>query len=241
MLSEALTQRPHGFVFREPRLAEDRFVIRKADAELFAEHGIDLEGFVDDWDRGRDGSLLAAFARNLLPRLQKRAAQIGVKEISHAGWRRYLETFPEMKIVLTARDPRDIYISLWHRVQGGKLWRGDFTPERVAATLDEEFRHQLDMKDTTTCLRVRYEDLCLHPETFDVIKHFVGSPIPRIGEVGAFNASNPRRADEFELHGDQITAQRVGRWRREAPERRALAQRTFDLMGDYCDFWGYSA
>jgi hypothetical protein len=97
------------------------------------------------------------------------------------------------------------------------------------------------MNEAAACLRVRYEDLCLQLDTYERVKTFVGSPIPKIGDVGSFNASNARRVDEYDLHGDQITDKRVGRWRQEEAQVRAEAQRTFELMPDYCAFWEYAA
>ena len=58
-----------------------------------------------------------------MPHLASYVSQVGVKEIHHDGWRKYIQYFPEMKILLTGRDPRDIYISLFYRV---KKWQREF-------------------------------------------------------------------------------------------------------------------
>lgn len=252
MLSEALTQLPYSFVFREPGLGKGCFNVKPSDARLFLERGVDLQGFVRRQNRSivnvfrqrfelQAGFMVKAFKEELVPQLRLIAYQLGVKEIYHAGWRNYLAHFPHMKIVLLGRDPRDIYISLYYRWEKGTGgWAGPFTPKRVAADLNREFRAQLEMSLTTDTLRVRYEDLCTCKEVMETVKRFVGSSIPGIGAVGAFNALNPKRVDEYHLHGDDITTKRVGRWEQEFDNHLvASACETLELMRDYCEFWGY--
>lgn len=90
------------------------------------------------------------------------------------------------------------------------------------------------------CMIVRYEDLCTRPELFGRVKEFCGSAIPSIGHVGGFNASNPNRVMEQKMHGSAITAQRVNRWQNEANAKlRSQAERFFELMGEYCEYFGY--
>ena len=72
------------------------------------------------------------------------------------------------------------------------------------------------MHKETDCLKIRYEDLCTNENLFDKILTFVESEIPAIGAIGSFNALNPKRQDEYELHGDQITDKRVNRWHHES-------------------------
>ncbi len=80
--------------------------------------------------------ILEAFKRELVPRLSAVVEQIGVKEIHHAGWQDYPAHFPEIRVILTARDPRDIYVSLYHRVKRGLgTWTGPFGPEPVGASM----------------------------------------------------------------------------------------------------------
>lgn len=250
LLSEALTRPPYAFVFVEPALADNVFGLDEADSRLLAAEGIDLAGPVRRWNRwarlrrglGVDRDyMLRRFRDDVLPRLLERFEQIGVKEIRHAGWRRYLDHFPDMRVILTSRDPRDIYISLHHRVRKGEgSWRGPLTPERVAEDLTGEFRHQLDMHERLDCLRVRYEDLCTDPGEFERVKKHARCAIPELGEVGRYLGGNPGRVDEHALHEGQVTDRRVNRWMRETDaELRERAERTFDLMPEYCRFWGY--
>jgi hypothetical protein len=241
LISESLTKVPYSFVFREPRLSSGRFKIKPADLKLFLEHGVDLDHFRLRWEQSPVESLLQTFRGELLPRLTQVVRQVGVKEIVHDNWEGYWRAFPDMRVVLTGRDPRDIYISLHDRAQKG---RGRFAeglaPEAVAQDLNAQHQAQREMHATVPSLMVRYEDFCKDPAVYEEMKSFVRSPIPEMGDVGRFNAENPRRTDEHELHEGSITDKRLGRWRELTDERlRADAYRTFDLMGDYCAFWGY--
>ncbi|OHB35309.1 MAG: hypothetical protein A3G70_02015 [Planctomycetes bacterium RIFCSPLOWO2_12_FULL_39_13] len=241
VLSEALTLLPYSFIFLEPKFGEEKFSIKKRDAEMFLKHGIDLEAFKNNWSGNKQKYIIEAFKRELMPHLASYVSQVGVKEIHHDGWRKYIQYFPEMKILLTGRDPRDIYISLFYRVKSGKgNFSGTFCPGAVADDLNKEFQKQLEMHKETDCLKIRYEDLCTNENLFDKILTFVESEIPAIGDIGSFNALNPKRQDEYELHGDQITDKRVNRWHHESDKNLVMeAQKTFDLMPEYCEFWGY--
>ncbi len=246
VLSEALTLLPHSFIFREPRVAENRFSVHDSDAELFMNYGIDLAGFERRWWSKRK-LIPEAFKNELIPQLLPLVGQIGVKEIRHDRWRRLFRLFPGMKVLLTARDPRDIYLSLHDKVKHGNVtWSGIFSaegvfcPEAVAEGLNDEFGEQLAMFEAADCLKVKYEDFCAKPAVFEQVKAFVGSAINRVGEVGGFNAANPLRVNEYALHGNNITEQRSQRWKHETGEKLlAEAQRAFDLMPAYCRFWGY--
>ena len=246
VLSEALTAMPYSFIFREPRVAENRFSVHASDAELFLQYGIDLLDFERRWWSKRK-LIPEAFKNELLPQLFPLVRQIGIKEIRHDRWQRLFKLFPEMKILLTARDPRDIYLSLHDKVKNDHVtWSGIFSPEgvfcaeAVAEGLNAEFREQFAMFETADCLKVKYEDLCADPAKFEEAKNFVGSTLGRVGEVGAFNAANPMRHGEYKLHGNAITPRRINRWKDETDETLlAEAQRTFDLMPEYCRFWEY--
>ena len=176
-----------------------------------------------------------------MPLLSSCLKQIGVKEIRHEAWKEYWYCFPDMKVLMTGRDPRDIYLSLYYRIKRGKgKWSGVYSPETVSGDLRKQFRLQLRISKTLDCLMVKYEKLCTKPEVLEKIKLFTESDIPGIGRVGVFNSDNPGRQGEYKLHGDQITSHRVARWRSELNEKLVdEAQETFDLMPDYCDFWGY--
>jgi hypothetical protein len=110
--------------------------------------------------------MVRAFKKEVVPKLAPHVAQLGVKEAGHVGWRRYREVFPEMKVVLTARDPRDIYLSMYWRVKKGiATWSGPFRPESVATALNAEFGRQLEMVRKLDCFKARYEDICTGAES----------------------------------------------------------------------------
>lgn len=241
MLCEALTQAPHSFVFNEPNIASGRFVVRERESEILQQHGIDLQAFVNRWSRFRRRFLFYGFRKRLLPKIHTSFSQAGIKEIFHANWRKVHASFPDLRIVLTARDPRDIYLSLRGRyLAGTAIWDGDFSPESVAGSLNNEFGFQLEMAKQSTVLNVRYEDLCLDPEKLGSVLRFVESEISTVGRLGEFLRSDSKRVEEGEIHGGEITDRRVARWKNEQ-DADALdqAHQLFRLMPEYCDYWEY--
>lgn len=240
MLCEALTQLPYSVVFNEPNIGSRRFAVRNQEAELLRELGLDLHGFVRRWSVFHRRFLLFGFRRRLVPALLRRVEQVGVKEIFHANWQQLVGAFPRVRIILTARDPRDIYLSLKTRYAAGNaIWSGSFTPERVAENLNVEFGHQLDMARARDVLPIRYEDLCLEPDLIRSVLDYVESNIPDVGELGAFLRSDRRRAAEGQIHGGRITDKRVARWRQETGDAAEEAWQVYDLMKEYREYWKY--
>lgn len=241
MLCEALTQTPHSFVFNEPNAASGSFVVRARESELLQQHGVDLQAFVNRWSMLRRRFLFHGFRTRLVPQIQSSYAQVGIKEIFHADWRKVHAGFPNLRIILTARDPRDIFLSLRGRyLEGTAIWSGEFSPARVAARLNEEFRYQREMAGLVRVLNVRYEDLCLDPERMGKVLDFVESDISRIGQLGEFLQSDSKRVDEGRIHGGAITDRRVARWKNEDDaEVVDQAHQVLRLMPEYCDYWEY--
>lgn len=243
LLAELLTSLPDSLVFHEPELGENRFRVDARLIERLRGMGIDLEAFRRRWGGRARFLSMGAFKHELLPELAAKIGQVGVKEVANDHWRRYAYHFPEMKTLLTARDPRDVYLSIHQRrLEGKASWSGEFTPAAVAAELDGQFRYQVELFESTDSLKVRYEDLCTDDGTYERVKAFVGSSIPRAGAIGGHLAATPNRQEEMALHGGEVTARRVNRWREEVDEGlRKEAQRTLELMPEYCRFWGYEA
>jgi len=241
VLSEALTMLPYSFIFLEPNLGKNKFRIRENDLKLFLQLGINLEEFKQKYLTEEDNSIIKALKNDLLPKLDTHIHQIGVKEIHNRGWQNYYKVFTDMRIILTARDPRDIYISVYHRLQQGKgSWKKELTPETLSTHLNNEFDRQMEMYKKAKCIKVKYEELCTNREIYPKIKAFVESEIPDTGTIGGFNAANVKRKDEYDLHGSIITDKRVHRWQQEQDKRLvAEATKIVDLMPHYCDFWGY--
>ncbi len=186
--------------------------------------------------------MVRQFKYKLIPQLAGFALQWGVKEIDNRGWQNYYRHFPEMKVIITARDPRDIYLSVYYRwTKLGRRSQKDVSPDEIAMDLNRQFRIQQAIAETAESYAVRYEDLCTNPDIVEDILKFVQSPLPSPGRVGGFNLLHPRRRDEYERHAGQITRKSVARWQRETDTALvARAQRVFDLMPEYCAYWGYS-
>lgn len=241
MLCEALTQSPHSLIFNEPNLALRRFVVRAKEVELLSQCGIDLASFVRRWSFLQRRFLFYGFKKRLLPRIADHFAQIGIKEIFHKNWGLVRDSFPELRIVLTARDPRDIYLSLRSRYISGKaIWTGEFTPHRVAEHLNREFGYQREMFKQCGALKVRYEDLCLDPNELKRVLTFVDSDITTVGKLGEFLNSDENRVMEGKIHDGKITDKRVARWKSEASMQNVEeAIQVFRLMPQYCEYWGY--
>lgn len=238
VLSEALSLLPYSYVFREPRLGSGKFKIRPVDIATFKEHDIELNLFEEQISRMNRNKTLKYFKGVFMPALLRVSAQIGIKEIHHKNWKNVYRLFPDMKVILTARDPRDIYLSLYYKSKDRNIEinvGGDFSSHNVAENLEEDFRYQIEMLNTMECFKVRYEDLCTDPSIMTRVKRFVESDIPGIGMIGKLSKW------DHQVHGYQITDKRIYRWKNEN-DRRLLsqAQEVFDNLTDYCKFWGYS-
>ena len=255
LLSEALTAIPYSFVFHEPHFGKNFFRSHDYQDQMFAEHGIDLVR----WRRQR---LRIAFVLRRLRRFgfpqnfmvqqlkllaqnemfDGQEAQLGVKEVRNLGWENYARVFPDMRVILTGRDPRDVFLSIYELQKRGP-WHNKFavTPDAVSAELDTEFRIQRKLSETFDCLKVRYEDLCTDPAVLESVKHFVDSPIPSSGSIGAFVGGQTSRLQEAAKHNAGISKTSVSRWRQE-PDSQKLhdAVSTLRKMPAYAEFWGYA-
>jgi len=254
VLSEMLTQVPYAFIFREPHIGKNYFAVERYDIKVFKSCGIDLERFIKyrlpiafflrrlRVFGYRQDYMVQTFQQYLLPRLYQHIMQIGVKEISHQGWGNYVRHFPEMKVIMMGRDPRDIFLSSYKRLEiKGVNSENNLSPDKLSAKLNEQFEMQLELRDNTDCLVVRYEDICLDQSIFEIIKKFVDSPIPSIGQIGQFNIHHPIRIYEYQLHGDKLSSKSVQRWKRE-PDLELVeeAHQVFESMPEYTNFWGYN-
>ena len=241
VLSEALTHIPFSFIFREPKLGKKKFSIKANDFKIFKQLNVDLAAFKERCLKLKDRNFIKEFKKDIYQQLKNVVEQIGVKEIRHEGWQDYLHYFPDMKVILTGRDPRDIYISLHNRIKNKKgNWIGEFSPTSVAEDLNRQFQFQLEMYKNTDCYKITYETLCRYPKKIEEIKAFVGSSIPKIGCIGGFNSTNPNRVDEFILHGRGITDKRVNRWENEVNSKlREEALECSLRMKEYKEFWEY--
>jgi hypothetical protein len=253
LLSELFTDLPYSFILHEPHLGKNYFAAQALDKSQLARWNIDIDAFLKfrlpiafclrrlrRWGYRQD-DMMRAFKYKLLPQLQANIQQIGVKEIKHMGWENYARHFPNMKVIVTGREPRDLYLSLYQKFRRGSMvWQGKFNPRPVARKLRGEFQRQLALKKSVDTMFVKYRDLCRDETTIKRVKAFVRSPIPHTGEVGSFIANHPRRAVEHHIHRGRITDKRIGRWQKETDDQLLSEINTFyHLMPEYCEFWGY--
>lgn len=245
VLSEALTLAPYSFIFREPGLARGIFKIKPKDVEIFKNYGIELLDFQQKMSEIKskydNRRAMEYFKKELLPELLRAFPQIGIKEIHHKYWKNVYKSFPDMKVIITGRDPRDMYLSTYYksleRKEKGKdeiNVGGEFNPQNIVQNLKEDFEYQMEMFNTTRCLKVKYEDFCTDRKVLEQIKTFVESDIQTIGVIGQLSLY------DHLVHGYEITDKRVYRWKYETNKQLLLeAQEVFDNLKDYCRFWGY--
>lgn len=254
VISEALTQLPYAYIFREPHIGKNDFRPKSEDIERLSQYGIHLEQFLRFRKLYaflqrrlhrfgyRQDYMVRLLKHELMPQFVEKETQIGIKEIRNTGWENYLRHFPDMKVIVTGRDPRDIYLSTYYGWQKGLTGRyRSITPEIIAQDLKSEFEMQQQIIEAAEeYYLIRYEDLCTDSALTHKLLAFVESPIPERGQIGQFNKRHPNRKHEYRLHGDKITDKRVKRWRRENDARRVEeAYWVFDHMREYTDFWNY--
>ncbi|GAB4519461.1 MAG: hypothetical protein Tsb0013_23300 [Phycisphaerales bacterium] len=250
MLSELLTDPPRSFIFREPGIARGRYELHPDDIDALRPFGGRPGEFKLRWSRwlrrrvarNAPSRFVRAFRDELIAPLADHIEQLGVKEIAHEGWQRYADAFPDMRVIVLGRDPRDIYLSMLDRRRKGvgQLKGETLTPRRAAELLLPEFEHQLEMAERLPTLNITYERLCTDPSAFDDIRTHVDSPQDRPGDAGRFNEANPQRRDEAAIHHGTLTNKRTDRWRRVDDEQtRDACEQLFEHMRAYAEYWGY--
>jgi hypothetical protein len=178
----------------------------------------------------------------LLPKMSVAGLmQVGIKEVKHEGWKHVVRHFPNLKMVMIGRDPRDIYISAYRKWQLGTMrWRGPFTPGSLADDLNAQFDLQMDMRACVDHMMVRYDEFCLDPHVLRYVLSFVNSPIDEMGQIGRFLGSHHNRFHEHLLHGNEISNRRVNRWQKEKDEKLLSEAHEFATrMSAYNTTWGY--
>lgn len=230
ILQETLTDTPYSLILSEPRFNAINFVLNDGNTQQLVRAGIkspntsNVKHFFEDM--GRD------------------IYQVGVKEIRNKGWKGYLNAFEgNIKVLLTARDPRDIYISAAGVLQRNNSWTPvfGFTPKGIYNEVIGEFKIQRELYNFGLSIKIKYEDLCVNfNNEYARIKEFVNSPIPDVGEVGEFHRNISAGLHETLTHAGQVTTKRTEIWKRESNIKLLNeANIFFKLMSDYNDFWGY--
>ena len=219
VLSEALTRLPKSFIFREPSLCG---AVKGTDREALRPFGVNLAGMIQQG------------MYRTLP-----IEQVGVKEVRCYQWREWYRVNPDMRVIVTGRDPRDIYVSLDQRAREGKSGLR-LDPPAAAHQLLSEWRSQWRIHKEIGALKVLYEELVSDPAgVMATVREYIDSPLDGIGDVGCFNRENPARVSEFRIHGEKITGARSGRWRE--VEDADLADRMNEVwrrMEKYREWWG---
>ncbi len=234
LLCEALSGLPDAYVFREPGIARGQFRLKRSDAERFADIGCDLRAIRKGRPRS-SAELIVHFRDRIWPALLAHVGQIGIKEINHAGGERLLEAMPRARVVVTGRDPRDVYLSLHHKREArGIAFQGELTPDGVSEEIRRTFADQRAIGERFGAHWLRYEDLCTDPSTRKALLDYVESPLLEPGSIGEINRFNRR------VHGTTVSDRHVGRWRSEPDEAlRREAEETFERLPEYADFWEY--
>lgn len=236
MLAELLSEPPSSFIFREPRLVKGRLCLtRKNIPNIFAERGIDLFQLSIEM-RARQPEDAVHFFRTYLEQNQGIMVQVGVKEIQHKGFEIVSNAFPAMKVIVTARDPRDIYLSMYHRRDHlaaiGRPWAD---PEILAENVNEEFQRIITLIKQHDSLIVRYEDLVTKSSVLQGIRTFAESDTSGQALLGM---TSPEIAAQ---HGNQVRQTRTQLWRTERDsDAIAGSKRAFALMREYAEFFGYT-
>jgi Sulfotransferase family len=236
MLANLLSDPPKAYVFREPRFGLAEIRTPRENAKFFAPHGLDLIGTKRSLRKMERGAALARIAE-FVEQCSAHFEQIGIKEITHTGWEDVSRLFPEMRVVVTVRDPRDIYLSLYHRrkelLQRGKLW---FETQTLLPYLREQTDAIFGLMARHSHLVARYEDVCADESWIARIREFVASPVTGTGMLRA-------GADRGDLakHGTTIDSTRVGLFRRETDEiARHNAMYLFEELADFAERFGYT-
>ncbi len=238
LLAGMLTRKPHAVILSEPGFQRGIH----HNLEQFKDiPGVEIGRLARH--RGRPRKMLAAFRRQVVPQILKTYRRLGVKECFLDNWRLYEEFFDDVRYIILARDPRDVMLSVldygehadWHK----KMW-ADRSDEHIAAQFSRTWSHQLDMLNSSNCLRVRYEDLCRGKVGFSAIAKFCGLDFDEPGSVSQSLEAFPWRAWEIERHSGRLTESAVHRWKEETDETRLQRVHSLaKLMSDYCGFWGY--
>jgi hypothetical protein len=87
MIADFLTEFPHCFIFREPRVTRGQFTFNRHDRELLHEHLPELRGLLRSWRKAGVKTSADIFFKELVPLVLERFGQVGVKEIYHSHWR----------------------------------------------------------------------------------------------------------------------------------------------------------
>lgn len=246
VIMESLTQHPYSFIFVEPSLSSGNFSMKEHEIEMLTSLGIKVKALKKKFKKSKKETKNAvkSFSNIYLPEIHNHFSQVGIKEIYHSQWRTLFEEIDNIKVVITVRDPRDMFLSLMEMRKHFKYpswkWR-DLTLEEIAGKILEDFERLKEIREVSDAITVKYEDFVTNPEReHRIIKKHIQSDIPSFGEIGYFIGQSEGRKYEIQKHGGGISSKSVERWKSETDQNTIEELKKFSgLMGEYMDFFNY--
>ena len=233
LIQELLTEKGKCFFFHEPWFGTGLFENYETSVKMLNEWGLNGERLLN-------APLPIAFLQ-----LSKAIPQIGIKEIRHQGWEMYLNLFDDIRWVVLAREPRDIYVSAHYFLKRTNVWVPrfpPFSPKGLFQELQPDIERQIEICETQpNVMKVKYEELVKeHEGVISRIRAFTGSVVGSEQKVGSFHQRLGRGDYEIQLHNGTISGKQVGRWNRETDlELINDFNEFYELMKDYRKYWDY--
>jgi len=194
--------------------------------------------------KGDEKKLVNRFYKKVMPSLLKEYPIVGVKECFMQNWKIYENSFDDVRYIILARDPRDVFLSLhdygryaeWHK----KLWM-EKGIQYIADIHNQIWEEQKSIIATRKCFLVKYEDLCIGKVNLDEIKFFLGINNSELGGVDSILKNYQWRQWEIKKHGKDITKNSVYRWKNLDSNSELLdcSMLFGNMMKDYIEYWGY--
>lgn len=234
LIQELLTEKRKCFFFHEPWFGSGLF-----------EHMDLAHKILSEWEYNADVIVNNGIPiPNMFLRLASVCPQVGIKEIRHQGWEMYNNLFNDIRWIVLARDPRDIYVSSYHLMNRVDVWQPRFPPfgpEGMFKELWPDAQRQIEIIQTQkNVMRLRYEEFVSDTSLFERLRAHADSPLSEAGEVGAFHKLIKRGQYELETHNGSIGNIHVHRWKKETDfELISGMNEFFDMMKEYNNFWGY--
>ena len=233
LIQELLTEKGKCFFFHEPWFGSGLFENYKTSVEILNEWGLQGENLLS-----MNVSLPLTFWK-----LSRVIPQIGIKEIRHQGWEMYLNMFDDIRWIVLAREPRDIYVSSHYFLQRTNVWKPrfpPFSPKGLFQELQPDIDRQIEICQTQPqVMRVKYEEFARSVDTITNIRQFTESDVGG-NTVGSFHKRLGRGDYELHIHNGTISGKQVNRWERETDiELINNFNEFYELMKDYREFWGY--
>jgi len=183
------------------------------------------------------------FVAEILPQLQRLGCQWGAKYADLHSWRELFASYRPRKLVLMARDLRDVFLSGLGLMNRVGLMFGDRRHLRDEAWLFAFIAstvHELLALKREPHLAIRYEDLVRDEAARASLADYAGLDRLGVGDLNMQRHGEQRAGWERAKHDGAITARSVGRFDCEpAGPMRAHAERLWRLFPEYGEAFGY--